>query len=118
MKIVMCSINPLFVDKVIGGGLDHWSHLSGLRPSGQRATMVMYEGRETGSACKAHSSGFDLVVDLSDVYDGQNQDELAIAPGDYHPNVLGHQLIAKSWADQLAQWPELQSRLKSSGKAP
>ena len=67
---------------------------------------------------KAHSSGFDLVVDLSDVYDGQNQDELAIAPGDYHPNVLGHQLIAKSWADQLAQWPELQSRLKSSGKAP
>jgi hypothetical protein len=66
----------------------------------------------------ADSSGFDLVVDLSDVYDGQIEDDLAIAPGDYHPNVLGHQLIASRWADQLAQWPELQRRLKTSGKAP
>ena len=71
-----------------------------------------------GLLAMADSSGFDLVVDLSDVYDGQIEDDLAIAPGDYHPNVLGHQLIASRWADQLAQWPELQRRLKTSGKAP
>jgi lysophospholipase L1-like esterase len=66
---------------------------------------------------KAQSAGFDRVIDLSGAYEHHKPEELSIAPSDYHPNPLGHQLLARQWANQLAKWPELQGRLKRPGTA-
>jgi hypothetical protein len=41
----------------------------------------------------ADAAGF-TIISLKDVYNSAAPDELAIAPWDDHPNVLGHQLIA------------------------
>ncbi len=66
---------------------------------------------------KAQSAGFDRVIDLSGAYEHHKPEELSIAPSDYHPNPLGHQLLARQWANQLAKWPELQGLLKRPGTA-
>jgi hypothetical protein len=42
----------------------------------------------------AKAAGF-MIISLKDVYNSAAPDELAIAPWDDHPNVLGHQLIAE-----------------------
>jgi hypothetical protein len=41
----------------------------------------------------AREAGF-IVLDFSDVYDGQKKDDVRLAPWDQHPNVRGHLLIA------------------------
>ena len=43
----------------------------------------------------ARSAGFDHVVDLSDAFDGLDPSTLAIGPDDFHPNALGHALLAR-----------------------
>ena len=48
----------------------------------------------------AKAAGF-TTISLKDVYNSAAPDELAIAPWDDHPNVLGHQLIAKQLYDAL-----------------
>lgn len=67
---------------------------------------------------KARSSGFDHVVDLSDLYDKMDPAKLAIAPGDYHPNPDGHKILAKAWETELAKWPELLNLIESRVTAP
>jgi hypothetical protein len=42
----------------------------------------------------AEQAGF-VVLDLTDVYEGQDVDDLLLASWDWHPNVDGHNLIAK-----------------------
>lgn len=64
---------------------------------------------------RARSAGFDYVVDLSGVFDTIEPEKVALKPGDYHPNVLGHSILAKHWADELAKWPDLQNRLSNEG---
>jgi hypothetical protein len=41
----------------------------------------------------AKAAGF-TTISLKDVYNTKAPDELAIAPWDGHPNVIGHQLVA------------------------
>ena len=48
----------------------------------------------------AKAAGF-TIISLKDVYNSAAPDELAIAPWDDHPNVLGHQLIAEQLYDAL-----------------
>ncbi len=53
----------------------------------------------------ASSAGFHC-INLKDVFKDYEQEEVEIAPGDNHPNILGHQLIA----EQLS--PAIQAILK------
>lgn len=48
----------------------------------------------------ARQAGFDFIADLSQLFDGIPAQDLAVAPGDYHPNAWGHRLIAR----ELAPW--------------
>ncbi|MDE2506956.1 MAG: SGNH/GDSL hydrolase family protein [Planctomycetota bacterium] len=47
-------------------------------------------------ASLARSAGVDAVADLTGAFDDLDPDELAVGPGDYHPNELGHKVIAES----------------------
>lgn len=67
---------------------------------------------------RAQSAGFDYIVDLSGVYDDLEPDQIALKPGDYHPNERGHSILAKHWTEQLGKWPELQSRLSNGRVNP
>lgn len=60
---------------------------------------------------RARSAGFDYVVDISGIYDGNDPEDLALRPGDHHPNVTGHAMLAKAWTEKLDLWPELQASL-------
>jgi lysophospholipase L1-like esterase len=42
----------------------------------------------------ARSSGFAVVVDVSDAFEGIDPAELAISADDFHPNVRGHRILA------------------------
>ena len=53
----------------------------------------------------AREAGFDPIVDLSDAFDGLDPETLAIGPDDYHPNALGHALLADRLEAALADWP-------------
>jgi len=61
---------------------------------------------------RARNAGFDYVVDLTDAYEDYRQEELALAPGDYHPNARGHAVLAEAWISSLAGWPDLRTRLE------
>ena len=50
----------------------------------------------------ATDAGFHC-INLKDVFKGYKQEEVEIAPGDNHPNILGHQLIAKQLAPALRE---------------
>jgi lysophospholipase L1-like esterase len=47
------------------------------------------------------------VIDLSGVYDGRPKRDLTVAEYDYHPNPLGHRLVAQRLYDELVARPEL-----------
>jgi lysophospholipase L1-like esterase len=55
----------------------------------------------------ARDSGFDLVLDLTDTFDGIDPAALAIAPDDYHPNADGHARLAARLAPALAARADL-----------
>jgi lysophospholipase L1-like esterase len=55
----------------------------------------------------ARDSGFDLVLDLTDTFDGLDPAHLAIAPDDYHPNADGHARLAARIGPALAARPDL-----------
>jgi len=63
---------------------------------------------------RARSAGFDYVVDLTDSYDDYRAEDLALAPGDYHPNPKGHAILADALTRSLAQWPDLRTRLEAA----
>ncbi len=48
----------------------------------------------------AREAGF-VVLNLGDAFDGQNAEEISVARGDYHPNELGHRLLADRLYDAL-----------------
>jgi hypothetical protein len=60
---------------------------------------------------RAHAAGFDFVADLSDAYADYSPEELALSTGDYHPNIKGHSILARQWAESLAKWPALAEKL-------
>jgi lysophospholipase L1-like esterase len=47
------------------------------------------------------------VLDLSGVYDGHEKSEITVAEYDFHPNPLGHQLVAQRLHRELTEHPEL-----------
>ncbi len=55
----------------------------------------------------AVSAGFSHVIDVSDAYDGIEAGQLAIATGDFHPNAVGHALLAKRLDRAFSSLPEL-----------
>jgi lysophospholipase L1-like esterase len=52
----------------------------------------------------AQAAGFTDVVDLSSAFDAYDPAALALGPGDFHPNVDGHALLASRLAAVL--WPQ------------
>jgi lysophospholipase L1-like esterase len=48
-----------------------------------------------------------VVIDLSGVYDGRPKRDLTVAEYDFHPNPLGHRLVAQRLYDELVARPEL-----------
>lgn len=69
----------------------------------------------------ARQAGFSAVVDLSDAYDGVEIETLAVGPGDYHPNALGHARLAQRLDEKLSPLlasPGLASRPTSAGGGP
>ncbi len=54
----------------------------------------------------AREAGCD-VIELFDVYDGQDLLEIRLADWDYHPNLLGHRIIADRLFQELTARPEL-----------
>lgn len=50
----------------------------------------------------AREAGFDLVIDLSDAFEGLDPEGLAVAPDDYHPNAEGHSRMAVRLEEALA----------------
>jgi lysophospholipase L1-like esterase len=59
----------------------------------------------------AKAAGFTAVVDVSDAFDGSDPATLAIHPSDFHPNALGHTLLARRMAEALWPLPALQPLL-------
>ncbi len=50
----------------------------------------------------AKQAGF-YCIDLADVFQNYRKEEVEVAPGDSHPNILGHQLIAKKLTASLQE---------------
>lgn len=65
----------------------------------------------------ARRAGFDAVIDISDAYAGLDPSTLAIGPSDYHPNALGHAILADRIGAALATQPEWQRLLAPAGSA-
>lgn len=62
---------------------------------------------DTGKMLKlAEEAGF-TVLDLSHWADGREPGEVKLNPTDHHPNVVGHQIIAKLLVESLEKRPEL-----------
>jgi hypothetical protein len=55
----------------------------------------------------ARAAGFSRVVDVSRTYDGLGAADLAVSSLDYHPNALGHALLARRLDAALRELPEL-----------
>ena len=83
-----------------------------------RVGMNLSRAETLALLARAGSAGFDIVLDLTRTYDGHAAEELAIAPRDYHPNKLGHALLAEGLSKGLDAWPALQKRLETRGTAP
>ncbi|MEO6811726.1 MAG: SGNH/GDSL hydrolase family protein [Isosphaeraceae bacterium] len=54
----------------------------------------------------ARRAGFAATVDLSDVFEGLDPNDLAIAPDDFHPNTKGHARLAGRLESALTAHPE------------
>jgi len=69
----------------------------------------------------AQQAGFSAVLDLSDAYEGVEIETLAVGPGDYHPNALGHARLARQLDEKLSPLLAsrgLPSRPNSAGDGP
>jgi len=55
----------------------------------------------------ARTAGFSRVVDVSSAYDGVAASSLAVSSLDFHPNKLGHALLARRLDGALRMLPEL-----------
>jgi hypothetical protein len=62
----------------------------------------------------ARRSGFSVVADLSDTFDGIEPGQLAIDPSDYHPNSEGHARLAHRLESLLRARPEVRRILEGS----
>jgi hypothetical protein len=51
----------------------------------------------------ARASGFSVVLDVTDAYDGLDPSELEVSPNDFHPNAIGHERIARRLEAALAE---------------
>ncbi|CAN5826483.1 hypothetical protein BH23PLA1_BH23PLA1_16840 [soil metagenome] len=60
-----------------------------------RVGRPLAKAEREGLLTMARQAGFSAVLDLSDTFDGLDPQSLAIGPDDYHPNGLGHALIAR-----------------------
>ncbi len=66
----------------------------------------------------ARGAGFSCVVDVTSAYDGAEAAGLAVSSLDFHPNALGHALLARRLDGALSTLPELCHLWKaSSGRA-
>jgi hypothetical protein len=64
---------------------------------------------------RARKAGFDYVVDLTDTFGPYRPEDISLSPGDYHPNAIGHSLLAESWTKAMSQWSDLTDRLEKQG---
>jgi lysophospholipase L1-like esterase len=55
----------------------------------------------------ARAAGFSCVVDVTSAYDGLDAARLAVSSLDFHPNALGHALLARRLDGALRELPEL-----------
>ena len=62
----------------------------------------------------AKRSGFAIVADLSDGFDGLDPADLAVAPNDFHPNARGHRILADRIDATLSREPSWRARLEGS----
>lgn len=83
------------------------------RAAGVRPVWIFLPGLEREPAPEAKAVLFRAaqaahftIIDLSSVYEGQDKAKLTILAGDYHPNVMGHRLIAKTLLQALETQPE------------
>jgi hypothetical protein len=63
------------------------------------------------------SAGFDVRLDLRDVYAGLDEERLRLTEWDHHPNAAGHRRIAWRLLYELRQHPELLRRRAPAGRA-
>ncbi|GAB4579930.1 MAG: hypothetical protein Fur0022_26690 [Anaerolineales bacterium] len=68
------------------------------------------EGDQATFTQMAQDAGF-ILLDLSDIYIGQDIQEITVAEWDLHPNGKGHQLIAENLYQALLENPETASAL-------
>jgi hypothetical protein len=59
----------------------------------------------------AREAGFEVVIDLSDVYAGQDERTVRVSDWDFHPSALGHRLIANRLYQELHTNSKLRERL-------
>ncbi len=101
----------------------HWEILGGVyatmaRDCQERGVPIIWVliprvGRPGDAAEKrallqtARAAGFSCVVDATGAYDGFEAARLAVSPLDFHPNALGHALLARRLDDALRARPEL-----------
>jgi hypothetical protein len=62
----------------------------------------------------ARRTGFSIVADLSDTFDGIDPERLAVNPNDYHPNAEGHARLARRLEALLKDQPALRHVLAGS----
>jgi len=62
------------------------------------------------------SAGFDVRLDMHDVYAGLNEERLRLTEWDHHPNAAGHRRIAWRLLYELRQHPELLRRGATAGR--
>jgi hypothetical protein len=55
----------------------------------------------------AQAVGFSSVIDLTSAYDGLDPASLAVDCDDFHPNVLGHVVLARQLDRALSGLPEI-----------
>jgi hypothetical protein len=54
----------------------------------------------------AKEAGF-IVIDLSDVFDGEDLESIRLAEWDDHPNAKGHRLVADRLYQAIVQRPDI-----------
>jgi hypothetical protein len=64
----------------------------------------------------ARAAGFSQIVDVTDAYDDVDAAYLAVDPDDFHPNALGHDVLARRLDRAMSGLPELR-RLWAFGQS-
>jgi D-alanyl-lipoteichoic acid acyltransferase DltB (MBOAT superfamily) len=82
----------------------------------ERSSDLRAAERKEAWIAKARTAGLES-IDVSDVYDGHEDAELAVATWDDHANPLGHRLIADRLFAELVARPELLGRPTQASRA-